>query len=221
MNSTQKKNSLLTGFSLLLMAGLAGYSYGFVYQQLVIPGDEVQTVQNIQNSLDQFHYGIAGWVGILLLDVIVAIGFFQIFKAQNIKLSLSSAILRIAYCIFLVFGINELKHAAQAVSELFSGGDVLGFLAGFEKYWSQGLIVFGLHLIGIGFLSWKSAFIPKILAGLVTFAGLCYFIIHGGKALNPSWDSMLTQAETYLALPMGLGEIAMAIWLIVAAFKSK
>ncbi|TFV94533.1 DUF4386 domain-containing protein [Algoriphagus kandeliae] len=221
MSSTQKKNALLTGVSLLLMAGLAGYSYGFVYQQLVITGDEVQTVQNIRNSLDQFHYGIAGWVGILILDIMVAFGFFRIFQSQNFRLSLASAILRIAYCLFLVFAINQLKHAAQAISVTSSGGDVMAFLAEFEKYWSQGLIVFGLHLIGIGILSWQSTFIPKILAGLATFAGFCYFVIHGTRALFPSWDSVLNEAEMYLALPMGLGEIALAIWLIVVALKSK
>jgi hypothetical protein len=44
----------------------------------------------------------------------------------------------------------------------------------FNDVWSAGLVLFGLHLLLIGYLAYRSTFVPRILGVLLAIAGLGY-----------------------------------------------
>jgi len=67
-----RKAALISGISLIIMAIVAGFSYGYVHGSLVVPGDISTTYTNITSSSMLFKAEIIGWVVILLLDVLVA-----------------------------------------------------------------------------------------------------------------------------------------------------
>jgi hypothetical protein len=55
---------------------------------------------------------------------------------------------------------------------------VMLFLHGFDAIWSMGLIIFGGHLMIVGYLTLKSDSIPKIISILLLVAAIGYIVIH-------------------------------------------
>lgn len=89
----------------------------------------------------------------------------------------------------------------------------------FEHTWSIGLIIFGIHLFIVGLLMRLHKLIPRILWYLTIIAGASYFLVHGLKTALPQSTELTTTFNNILALPMALGELGLAIWLIVKGGK--
>lgn len=214
MNSPKRTYALLAGISLILMAVLAGFAFGFVYSSLVFPEESQKTLTAIQNSIGTYKAGIMAWLGILILDILVAWALHLFLKEVNFHLSFITAAIRIFYAALLGVAIYHQVAALSLIAEESSAGQVLYELQAFETIWSVGLIFFGLHLIGLGVLCWKAPFVPTFWGGLLTFAGSCYTLIHLAKALFPAHLLQIAFIEQILSLPMAFAEIGLAVSLI-------
>ncbi|WP_209329774.1 DUF4386 domain-containing protein [Lunatimonas salinarum] len=213
MNSSKRKYALLAGISLILMAVLAGYAYGFVYGSLVFPEESQKTLDAIQSSIGTFQLGIAAWIGILILDILAAWALHIFLKEVQPRLSLITATIRIFYATVLGLAIYHQIAVLSMLDGEGAASQVMQKLKAFESIWSLGLIAFGLHLIGLGVLFWKAGFVPNFWGGLLIFAGICYSGIHLAKALFPEQINQIVQVEKILSFPMALAEIGLAVWL--------
>lgn len=221
MNCNKRKYALITGISILVMALVAGYSYGFVFNSIVINAQANETLHNLQSSLNLFLSGIVGWGIILILDLLVAWGIYEFFQQEQQKLALFTALFRVVYTLFLGMAIFYLISVLPLVRENADATTVMAALSSFNNFWSLGLIVFGLHLTGLGLLALKSSSVPSIFAWLLLFAGISYFGIHAAKALWPMLENNIKQVELILGFPMAIGEIAFALWLLIRGGKLK
>jgi hypothetical protein len=70
---------------------------------------------------------------------------------------------------------------------------------------------FGLHLMLLGYLVYRSGFWPRVLGILLLLASLGYLVQSYGHILAPRYDGTLSAAVVLLAVP---GELAFAIWLL-------
>ena len=62
--------------------------------------------------------------------------------------------------------------------------------------------------------------IPVFVWGLTAFAGFAYVIVHVLKIFVPQWAT-LELIEMILILPMVLGELLLAFWVLIkVAFRS-
>jgi len=89
----------------------------------------------------------------------------------------------------------------------------------FQQTWSVGLVIFGIHLVLLGYLAFRSGFVPKIWGILLVIAGLCYLFSHGLPLLWPGYSTIKTTVEGILMLPMIVGELGFAIWLVAKGGK--
>ena len=80
MYLTQKKWGLLTGYSLILMALVAGFVYGYVHASIYIVDSSDLTARLLQENIALYKWGIVSWLLIILLDLIVSIGIYIIYK---------------------------------------------------------------------------------------------------------------------------------------------
>ena len=72
----------------------------------------------------------------------------------------------------------------------------------------MGLGLFGLHLLLIGYLAYRSGYVPKFLGVLLAIAGLGYLADTFGTMLSPgSW--------TAVASFTFIGEFLLALWLVI------
>ena len=215
MRSSLRKSALISGSSLIVMGLAAGYAYGYVHGNLIVLDDPHRTASNLNEARGLFGSGVLSWLIILVCDLLVAWNLYKYFFPVDKKASAITGVLRGLYSAVLAFAIYRLISAWQM---LFTTDQVVGDLMqrvqDFEKYWSLGLIVFGFHLLGLGYLSIKSKTVPVWMGWLLYIAGLCYSLLNGGKALVPQAADGLASAEMILGVPMAIAELGLAVWLI-------
>lgn len=221
MENANRKYAIIAGVSLIVMALAAGYSYGHVLGSLFETDNPSVTLMSLNHSKGIFGSGIIGWLVILITDLLVAWSLYRYFLQVNAKVSLATGLLRTVYSAVLAFAIYQLIIVWSMLPATKQDTSVLMQLfADFEQYWSTGLIIFGVHLVGLGFLSVKSQTVPVWMGYLLFFAGVGYTGINGAKALAPEATDTVALVEMVLAAPMAFAELGLAIWLIWRGGKS-
>ncbi len=222
--NTAPQAGIIAGASILLMAITAGFSLGFVLEQLVLPTDAATTAANIKAGESLFRWGLLGWLLILICDLLAAWALHILLQSVRPSLSLLTAWLRLAYA--LVLGVAMLNLLLVL---LFLGDaeylNVWGseeraalallFIQAFHDCWSLGLIVFGTHLLGLGYLVWKAPFLPTVIGITLIIGGMGYLLVHLGGLLWPHSDQILSLIETIFLLPMIIGELGLGLYLLI------
>ncbi|WP_068505306.1 DUF4386 domain-containing protein [Paenibacillus kribbensis] len=226
--SNERKSALTAGISLIIMALAAFFSYSFVHGNLVVKGDASITFNNILSSNGLFKAEILGWVIILISDIIVAWALYIFLKPMNKNLSLFGAWLRLAYSAILgmailnlIFVLLLLRYTDDLSSfkiEQIQSLMML-FLEAFESIWSIGLIVFGGHLLIVGYVALKSDSIPKVISILLLLASIGYIVIHLSKTFLSQYDGVIAILNLVFAIPMIAGELGFGIWLLLRGGK--
>lgn len=220
--SGTRENAVIAGSALLLMAVVAIFSYGFVQNTLVVENDAVTTFRNLQSAKNLFLAGVSGWVLIFVLDALVAWTLYLFFRAQNQRTSMLTAVLRLVYTAVLGLAILHFIPVVKLLDNsetVVVAETIMHHFESFEKIWSLGLIIFGFHLLLLGFLALKSKTIPQIFGFLLVAAAVIYVFIHSAKQLFPIHEAQIVAIETWLSLPMAAGEIGFAFWLVVRGGK--
>ncbi len=225
---SQRSVAIVAGVAFLIMTIAAVFAYGFVFGNLIVPGDGTATADKIRASVMLFRSGICSFLIVLICDVVVAWALFVFLKQVNKSLSLLTAWLRLVYAAILGIALLNLV----IVLLLLSGADyltvfttdqlhaqVMLFLKAFNVEWSIGLVVFGFHLFLLGCLVYKSGYIPRILGVLLIIASLGYLITNFANLLLPNYENYKAIIEPVLSVPMAVGELSLAFWLLFKGGK--
>ena len=202
--------AIVAGVGLLLMAILSPIAYLNTFQRLVNFDDAVLTAQNISNSMGAFRTAILLLFAVALLDVLVAWGLYIVLKPANKNLSALAAWVRVIYGGIFIFAISKLYAALQVVTP--DGVQAMTFLKAFQSIWDMDLILFGFHLLVLGYLVFKSGYIPKWLGGFLVLAGVGYIVDGFGKTFSPDYNLNIAQFTF-------VGEVLLIFWLLWRAFK--
>jgi hypothetical protein len=104
-----------------------------------------------------------------------------------------------------------LPHASPAATGQISD-EVFGQINQFRDIWQLALILFGLHLLLIGRLAWRSGRVPRVLAALVAIAGAGYLADSIGPLLSSGYTVQLTSVAF-------IGEVALMVWLLAVGSR--
>ncbi|PFN23425.1 DUF4386 domain-containing protein [Bacillus cereus] len=218
----KRKFAITAGTALLIMAFAAFFSYGFVHGNLVVQDDASTTLHNIQTSNSLFKAEIFGWIIIFIMDIIAAWALYFFLKPIHASIALLAAWLRLMYTTILGIGVFNLILALLLSKSTIANPETytMLFLSAFEYIWSVGLIVFGLHLFVLGFLTFLSKHIPKFISVLLLIAAIGYIVIHVMNTMFSQYDTILSIIQVVFQLPMIAGELGLAIWLLLKGGKS-
>lgn len=97
---------------------------------------------------------------------------------------------------------------------------VMMYLEAFELIWSMGLIIFGVHLLIIGVLAFKSDRIPKVIGILLLIASLGYMAIHLCNLLLPDNETLTMLLNVGFRIPMIAGELGFGVGLLARGGQS-
>ena len=213
---SKRKLAKITGWSLILMALISGFSLGYAYPE-VYNSESINSSKNLLvDNLELYKSMLLGILVILFLDFVVSYTLYNFFKKDNKKVSLLSGIIRVVYT--LLFGIATIYLVKNINIGELNNNLINSNFHRFESIWSIGLILFGIHLVLVGILMKIHKRIPKILWYITLIAGISYIIVHLLK-LASTTSNITGNLEMILALPMALGELGLAIWLIVKGGK--
>lgn len=206
----------------IIIAGI--FAEFVVRQSLIVPGDAAATTSNILASEGLFRLGIAGDLIMIMSDIALALLFYVLLKPVSPALSLLAAFFRLGQAAILGLNLLNLFFVLQLLSgadylTIFSADQldalVLFFLNGHSLGYSIGLILFGLSLLVLGYLIFKSGYLPQILGGLLIFAALAYLVDSFAGLLWPNYATYETMFALVVFLPAFIGELSMAVWLLL------
>lgn len=208
----------ITGWSLIVMALIAGFSLGYAYPEIYNPEHIGSIKDSLLHNDGLYKYMLVGILLIIILDLLVSYTLYQYFKNDNKAVSLVSTLFRIIYTI--VFGVATsflVKNLdlSESSNELLISNFQL-----FQLIWNAGLIIFGVHIFLVGVLMKLHKQIPRILWYLTLLAGISYIVVHLLK-LTFAQSGITSTLAVILALPMALGELGLAIWLIIKGGKNR
>lgn len=214
--------ALVAGIGLLLMAVPAAIANFFIVEGLVVPGDAAATADNILANEQLFRLGILSFLVVIVLDIVVAWAFYVLFEPVNRSLSLLTAWFRLAYGVmfaaalfFLIAALNLLT--GSGMEGLGTGqlqAQALLSVNAFSDGWSASYVFFGLHLILLGYLAFKSGYVPKVLGILVVVAGLGYLFDAVAGVLMPDIGFSVGMITFF-------GELLLALWLVYKGLTVK
>ena len=183
---------------------------------IVVSGDAAATANNIQAHEPLFRLGLGtGLIATAWYIALTAL-LYELFKPVNRSVSLVAAFFSLVGCAIQAFG-SVFQFAPLVISG--SSAD----LSAFKPEQSQALalilfkldsqaqtitlVFFGLYCLLIGFLIFKSTFLPRILGVLMALAGLGWLTF-----LAPPLANALSPYVLVLGF---LAELSLMLWLLV------
>ena len=199
---------------------LAALSMG-LQSSLIVSGDAAATASRIAASQTQWRLSIASALIMFTCDVPLAVIFYVLLRPVNDGLALLSAFFRFAEAI--IGSINLIWYAVPLL--LLSGAAYLTAvdprtlhaltyvaLKLYDNGFGIALIPFGLHCIVLGYLIFRSTYLPRVLGVLLVLAGAAYIVNSFALIAAPALAGATFIALFAAGLPAELG---LCVWLIV------
>ena len=187
----------------------------------MVKGDIGATVQNMRADGGLLLAGIFAYLISFICDLIVAWALYVLLIPVNRSVSLLTAWFRLMYTAIALFGFLKLVTVFRLLNSpdylAVFGSDQLHaqirlLLGAFRYEWGIGLILFGIHLLLLAYLVYRSAYIPKFLGILLLFAGLGWVAHELGPYLLPD-------ADLGFLFFTFLGESVFMLWLLFRGWK--
>lgn len=185
---------MVAGLGLLAMSVLAGFANFGVVEQVSTPDDA---------STALFRVGVLALVLVVALDVLVAWALREFFAPVQHAVATLAAWFRLTYAAVFLVAIAELSAAVGSPR-------ALALIDEFRGVWDLGLVLFGVHLVLVGYLAHRSRNVPTVLGVLVAVAGLGY-VVDGAATVLVADYSVNLAAVTFV------GEVLLMLWLVVKA----
>lgn len=212
----QRLTALITGWTIVIMALASAFVFGRAMPHFTLPNETASLMSIIQSERQLYYAMLAGLLFIQFLDIIASYTIYRFFLEDHPQIARISAALRFVYTlIFIWAGFYLFRNLSTAP---LSDAMILSNFKSFHWIWTFGLIIFGIHLLLLGFLmKWHESIHPLLwLMALV--AGLSYSLTSILKLIGFNPD-LLETLELILTLSMIFGELALAIWLIAKGGK--
>jgi hypothetical protein len=222
---SRRQAAIVAGIGLLLMTVLAPFANFYVLPSLTVPGDAAATFDRIAASQGLFRTGIATFLIVAILDVIVAWALYYLLKPVDRSLSLLAAWFRVVYAAMFGIALGSLMQVLQLVSgagflKAFQtdqlSAQVMLALGTFDQAWALGLVPFGWHLLLLGYLAFKSDLMPRVLLrvlGILLIIAAVGYVVDGlGKILLPDYSANIA-GYTFVGEPLFM------LWLLWRGIK--
>ena len=224
-----KLYSQLAGLLYLTIAIIGGFSIGYMPSVIIAEGNAVLTFQNLIDHQELFRWGIGGDIVVLVLETVLTVMLYQLFKSFSSTGMTIATYSRLAMAI--IMGMNLINYMIPAIimSEpeylgSFSSAELESLTLLFFKAHKYGelawQIFFAIHLFTLGYVIRKSGKTPKLLGVIMLIGGVGYagdsFIqltLIDSELLSVLFSSLLVLAV--------IAEFWFAFWLLVKGINKE
>jgi hypothetical protein len=215
-----KKTARIAGLWYVVLAIGAGYTWFYITKTFV-PECAVSTIQNILATETQYIasilLSIIGQTGFIFL----ALALYRLFKHVNqvqSRLMLTLVVISVAISfVNIIFQTGALVFLNRAsYFTAFTTEQIYELTTMFLHFNIFGVyivtIFWGLWLLPLAYLTYKSNFFPKIIAYLLVISGIGYIVSSLTFIISPDIHKVLVN---YLSIPEAIGEVSMLLWLLI------
>ena len=211
------KTARIAGFLYLLLIPLGIFGMLYVPNTLFVPGDIAATASNIMANQTLFRVSIVSALFTQVVQIFVVLYLYKVLKPVN----KNYATLMVVFILVAVpiAMLNELNQFAVLL--LLNGTDYLTFFTTDQIHALVALLLdmrqsgifiaqifWGLWLLPMGYLTFKSGFLPKIIGVLLIIACFGYLIDSFIFFFVPDFGIEFSQFTF-------LGELFITLWLLI------
>ncbi|WP_069206513.1 DUF4386 domain-containing protein [Sphingomonas panacis] len=188
---------------------------------LIVGSDAAATARAILAEEPLFRAGIAADLAMLGCYVGVTALFLDVFRPVHAGVSRMAAafsligIAVLAADTLLLLAPLRLLATAPYLSALGAPQREAAALLALKVHgdgYDVSLVFFGIYCVMLGWLAWRSGFLPKAIGGLMALAGVCYILNSVADLAAPAFAHTLSP---HIMDPTLIGEAALALWLLV------
>ncbi len=223
---TNKNVARMAGSLYLIYIVFHAFANVIGRSKLIVFGDAATTAQNIIASEWQFRIGFASDLISAVLFLLTAWALYVLLQPVNKNLALLFVLLNLGGV--AIECVSDLFLVASAL--LLSGADYLKVfqtdqlqalamvsLYVYKNGFTIAQIFFGAWLFPLGYLVFKSGFLPKVL-GIVLMVHCAFWVMTALQPfLFPGFDVI-----TYVSYPLGfIAEFGLTLWLLIMGAKDQ
>src|SRR5712691_5838103 len=206
-------------YLIIIVVGL--FDEAFVRNRIVVSGDAEDTAANIRSLESLWRFGIAAEFVLLTCAVALTAIFYVLLRQVSrfvallaVFFNLVSLAVEAAVQMFLLGALFPLGNAGYL--KAFPPEQLYALASLSVKSHSYGfgvpLIFFGCTCLILGYLIFRSGFLPKALGVLMQIAGLSYLTDSFALILVPTFANRIFPA---VLVPAFVGEASLCLWLLV------
>lgn len=204
------------GLLYLLIAVTGAFAIAWVPSRIVVTGDAVATLANLQARPGLFRLGMAADIVVILSEIALSAILFFLLRPVGALGSLIAALAR--YAMVLVMLVNlMLNITAFTMAQGDMPGGPAMILALFDIH-AMGIylwgVLFAVHLLVLGTLVWWSGFLPRLL-GAALVIGAFGYLIEGVSRIIGLEHALLSALVVGLLTLVTLAELSLALWLTI------
>ncbi len=214
-----RQAALIVGLAYLLNP--VSYAEFEIYPKLIVPGNIDQTVANIGAHHGLYLTAFFFYLTNFIEDVVIAWGLYVLLAPVNRALSLLAAWFQLIYTGIALVALFNLAIAYRmliAPEYLKTFGSVplhaqIGLLLHSFRYdYSLALVIFGIHLLLVGYLIVRSSYIPRWLGVILIVNGLGWIV----SCLQPY---LYPDTNVDFVFVTYFGELIFMLWLLVRGWR--
>jgi hypothetical protein len=215
----------IAGVLYLLVGIFGGFAQGFVYPKMDVAGDAAATAGNLIANAGLVRLGVVADFFDNTIWVFLALILYRLLKQVNKGAARAMVVLvAIGASVTLlnaVFEFESLRIATGAVNlGAFGVGGLNAMALLLTDAHHYGLLIasifFGLWLVPLGYLAYKSGWFPKALGVGLIVGGACYLVDVLAAFLLPDVAKVISG---YVTIPSAIAEVSMVAYLIVIGVK--
>jgi Domain of unknown function (DUF4386) len=212
-----KTTARIAGFLYLFQIPLGVFGILYVPNGLMVPGNMATTASNILENEFLFRLSIVSAILCALVTIATALYIYKVLRFVNENYA--KWILLFALIAAPMSMLNELNSVAVLLllkshefATIFTPSQLHSFISIFLDLHKSGYqitgIFFGLWLLPMGYLVFKSTYIPKIIGALLVITCLGYLIDFTTFFLYPNFGIIISEYTW-------AGEVLMVLWLLI------
>jgi hypothetical protein len=225
---SNKKIARIAGLCYLVVVLTGIFSLAYIPSRLVADDDAGQTFRLISAEPGLFRLSIVSSVICYLAFMLLPLVLYKLFRPiQEIP-----AKLMVIFALASVpMALLNLQHQFDVLSNTSGEGYLKGLTT--EQLQSQVMLslstyghglrmvqlFWGLWLLPLGYLIWRSGLIPRVLGILLMLGCAGYLVSFTCQALLPGYNQ--SSFSQYVRLPASIGEIGTCLWLLIMGAKNK
>ena len=212
-------------YLVIIVIGLFGEA--FVRDRLIVSGNAGATAANIMSHESLWRFHIAAELFLLICTVALLWILFVLLRPVNrdfallaVFFNLVSIGIEAATTMYLLQALFPLGNAgylkAFPPEQLYAMASLSLKLHGYG--FGVSLLFFGCFCLIVGYLIFRSGYLPKTIGVLMQIAGVCYLINSFALVLSPAVANRLFPA---ILVPAFIGEVSLCLWLLTKGVNVK
>jgi len=216
-----KRLARIAGLLYLVVGILGGFAQAFVYPKIYVAGDAAKTAGNLIANSGLVRIGVVADLIQATVWVFLALTLYRLLKHVNKSVANAMVVLTaIGAGITMLNAVFEFEGMRVATGAVNIGGfgaagsSALALMLIDAQHY--GLLIasifFGLWLVPLGYLAYRSGWFPKALGVVLVVGGACYLVDVFAAFLVPDVGKAI---HGYITIPSAIAEISTLVYLLV------